>query len=94
MSIPAAEKAPGDVLDFDIDFSRWLPDGDEVQGATSAISGTGTLAVDSIEWSVDTVKVWLSGGADGEGYVVTVTMTTALGRTKEFCFQLKVKDCH
>lgn len=94
MSVPTAEKTPVDVLDYDIDFTRWLPAGDEIASATATIEGTGTLAVDSIEWSLDSVKVWLSGGADGTSFTVSVVATTQLGRVKEVCFAMKVRDCH
>lgn len=95
MTLAAAVKTPTDVLDYDIDFSRWLPEGDYVLSAVAAVDpSTGTLSVDQIEWATDVVKVWLSAGADGETYSVDVLVTTNLGRVKTVCFTMKIRNCH
>ncbi|WP_331373769.1 phage fiber-tail adaptor protein [Sinorhizobium chiapasense] len=87
------QKAPADVLDFDIDFTRWLKDSDRIINATSTIEG-GTAVVDRTDFGDSLARVWLSGGADGETSLVTTIATTEQGRTKEFCFNLKIRECH
>ncbi|MBD9539924.1 hypothetical protein IB276_10705 [Ensifer sp. ENS04] len=87
------QKAPADVLDFDIDFSRWLKSADRITSASSTIAG-GTASVDRTDFGDSLARVWLSGGADGETSLVTTIVTTEQGRTKEFCFNLKIRECH
>ncbi|MDF3073469.1 MAG: BcepIL02 gp57 [Alphaproteobacteria bacterium] len=88
-------KQPADQLDYDIDFEQWLSEGDTITSAT-AVTGTGEfdLIVESVSVSASkaVVKVWLSGGADGKTYTITVVTSTAGGRIKETEFKLRVKD--
>lgn len=98
MSTPIAHhyKAPGDVLDYDVDMSEWLDPTDTIQsvaGTIAAISATSTIALDSTENDDTSVKAWVSGGAAGEVSKVTMTAVTANGRTKVVCLKFTVKEC-
>ncbi|CUX20345.1 conserved hypothetical protein [Agrobacterium deltaense Zutra 3/1] len=86
-------KKPADVLDYDVDFARWLTSPDRLSGATSIITNS-TAVVDRTEYTDTNAKVWISGGMLGETATVTVTVTTQEGRTKQFVFNLKIKECH
>lgn len=90
------QKQPADQLDYDVDFSKWLPSGDTVTSAiasASTIDGdTAPLVVDSVSVTDTVVKAWISGGLDGNTYKVTVTATTAAGRVKEEEFKIRVKE--
>lgn len=85
-------KAPADVLDFEIDFSRWLPMGDIIVSATATVEA-GAVALDQTDHSETQVRVWLSGGAQGDAGPVTVTAVTQGGRTKAECFRIRVDRC-
>jgi hypothetical protein len=85
-------KQPIDQLDYDVDFSRWIPDGDTITSATAVLDVEDDLIVESVAISSPIVKVWLSGGTDKAAFVVTVTASTAGGRVKETEFKLRVKD--
>lgn len=85
-------KQPGDTLDYDIDFGDWLVEGDSLVAATATASPDG-LVIGDVERLPPLVKVWLSGGVDGESYTVTVTVTTADGRVKTVNFNLRVSEC-
>lgn len=85
-------KQPADVLDYDIDFSQWLPADDAVLSVTTAVEPTGVLVVDYTQVLSPTVKVWVSGGTDGSTYKVTLTATTDGGRVKQEEFKVRVKD--
>lgn len=85
-------KRPDDQLDYDIDFERWLSDGDTIQDATAVASPAG-VTVDRVEVFGDIVKVWLSGGTAGASHEITVTASTAEGRVKEVAFNLRVAEC-
>ena len=93
-------KQPAETLDYDIDFSDFLTDGDtlSVSGNPPApnplnvtVSPVGltlgpTFAIGS------TIKQWLSGGTDGIKYKVTITASTNAGRVKQVEFVVNVKD--
>lgn len=89
------EKKPSDRLDYDVDFSRWLPSGDTIAtaSATVASTGTATAALDGVTWSTTVVKVWVKAGTDGETAEIEVTVTTTGGRTKKQCFKVRIRDC-
>lgn len=84
-------KQPVDVLDYDVDYSEWLSDNDNVQSAEISVTPTG-LTVDSHFVNDPRVKINLSGGTDGVTYKVTVTATTIDGRIKQDEFKIKVKE--
>ncbi len=86
------QKAPADVLDYDIDFALWLKDADRIVSATSTITGS-TATVVRTDFTDSTTRVWLSGGGDGEIGLVSTVVTTVEGRTKEFCFNIKIREC-
>ncbi|CAH0532144.1 virion associated protein [Ralstonia phage UAM5] len=88
------QKSAAEQLDYDIDFSLWMSDGDVLQSAAVAITPSdGSLAVQSYEINGSVVKVWLSGGDPGLSYNVAVTVATAAGRIKEACFKIRVRGC-
>ncbi len=86
-------KKPADTLDYDVDFARWLPSDDRITAANATIDNS-TATIDRTEHSDTSAKVWISGGVVGETAGVTVTVATLEGRTKQFCFNLKIKECH
>lgn len=89
-----AQKTVTEQLDYDIDFSKWIPDGDLLQSAAVAITpADGTLIANTYEIDGDIVKVWLSGGTEGKAYNVAVTVVTAASRIKEACFGVRVRKC-
>lgn len=85
-------KQPVDVVDYDIDYSEWLTDGDNVQSATIVTAPATDLTIDAVFINDPRVKIWVSGGINGITYKVTVTTTTADGRVKQDEFRVKVKD--
>ena len=92
-------KQPADVLDYDVDFSTWLPQADTVTTANAvvspaydAVTNPNGLQVTAVQIQSPDVKVWTSGGVNGITYKVTVSASTAGGRTKEVDFQIRVKD--
>lgn len=90
--IGTVRKRPSDQLDYDIDFGRWLSEGDAIQGASASVEPIG-VSVDSVQAFGVIVKVWLSGGVSGSSQRVSVMVTTAQGRTKEVSFNLRVAEC-
>ena len=91
MILASFAKQPVEVLDYDIDCSEWLVTGDSVASAVAVVDVAG-LNIDSLLVSPSNIKVWLSGGANGSSYKVTVTISTGSGRVKQVEFRLRVKD--
>lgn len=86
-------KAPADLLDYDVDFQRWLPSDDIVVAAYATITES-TAIITQVENSESVARVWISGGAAGETGHVTVKINTRGGRIKETCFKLRIRECH
>lgn len=85
------EKQPAEVLDYDINFTPYLPSTDHlVSAVNTAITG---LVVGSVTLFDNTwVKVWLSAGVSGQTYKVEITATSYQGRTKQVEFFVKVRE--
>lgn len=84
-------KAPADVLDYDVDFGRWLPDGDVITEATAVVTGS-SVSIHQIDASETVARIWLAGGAPDETGNVTVTVTTHQGRVKNTGFKIRIKE--
>lgn len=90
MTCETITKAPADVLDYDFDFARWMPEGDYLSAASAVITGV-DATVTKIDRSDTLARVWIAGGTAGDTGTLTLTATTHLGRTKEVSVQLKIK---
>ena len=91
MAIVATYKQqPADNLDYAFDYTEFLQSGDSVASGTITVSPSG-LTVTGPVVSGKQLKYWVTGGASGVKYKVTVTMRTAVGRIKqdEAIFQIK-----
>lgn len=86
-------KRPVDQLDYDIDFSRWLADGDTIASATAAVQPAESMvSAAQVITQPETVKVWLVDGVSGKTASIIVTAKTAQSRVKQVEFQIRVRD--
>lgn len=85
---------PDDRLDYDVLLYRWLTETDNVLSATVTPEASDMPVTATVQLAHDFVKVWISGGVDGLSTHVSVLITTVLGRTKEVCLNLRIRDCH
>lgn len=81
-------KDPDSVLDYGLDWSSWLADGEII--STSSWTAESGITVDSDSKDSSSTTVWLSGGTDGESYLVTNTITTSGFRTVERSIRIMV----
>jgi hypothetical protein len=94
MSLAIMDKTPQDRIDYDVDFGRWLTDGDTIVNATTDIPDPNvTFIVDAVDFTNEVVKVWVTGGLLGEQADITVDATTTYGRVKHTCFTMRIRDC-
>lgn len=85
-------KQPNEVLDYDVKFTPWLSETDEVI-SVDAFADTGIDLGDTvIDSSGKVVKQWISGGEDGEIYKIQLRALTKDGRVKEADFKIRVKE--
>ncbi len=94
-------KQPAETLDYDIDFSEFLADGDTLVTVGDppvpspldvAVNPTGLSLGPTVVIDGKRVKQWLSGGTNGVTYKITLTMTSNAGRIKQVEFVVRVKD--
>lgn len=98
-------KDPDEVLDYDIDWTQRLYSeselaqfdaGADVDPVDTIASSTFTLPVGIVattsSFSDTATKVWLSGGTEGETYLIQNRLVTAGGRTMDQTVKLKVKS--
>jgi hypothetical protein len=86
---------PAERLDYDIDFSRWMPSADRLESALVEVAPnpeTGGLTIEDPLVDEQRIKLWVSDGTDGVKYKLTVTATTHDGRTVQVELSLKIKD--
>jgi hypothetical protein len=85
------DKQPVEILDYDVDFSRWLSN-DSISTASAVVTPAGALDVQTLDIEPELVKVWLSGGSNGVSYKVEITVDTTGGRRGQVEFRVRVKD--
>lgn len=78
---------PGERIRRLFKLDQWLEEGERILTVTAAVDNdTDTpLVVDGIVIGPDSDRFayYVSGGEDGEDYVVTFTITTSIGQTRE-----------
>ncbi len=82
-------KDPNAVLDYTIDWTRWLA-GDQIAASEWIVASGLTKMADSK--TATSATVWLSGGTAGQSYIVTNRITTAAGRTEDRSFTIRVEE--
>lgn len=90
MSLSWPSKDPGEVLDYQIDWSALL-DGDTIDSSTFDVL-SGSVVVDSSSIDNVTTTVWLSGGTLNETCTVENTIETVIGRTFQQSVRLRIRE--
>ena len=79
-SLQWPDKDPGDILDYDADFSDALPSGDLIASVVWTISPVTDPPLESELETYDnptkTATIWLSGGLVDTDYRITCKLTT------------------
>jgi hypothetical protein len=83
---------PNEVLDYDISFTDWIPDGDTIISANATADTGITLGDTLIDPTGKIVKQWVEGGTSGSTYKIQLSVTTDDGRVKEAEFKIKIKE--
>ena len=83
-------KDPDAVLDYSVDWSKWLS-GDQIETSAWSLSDPALQAVNDSSTGTRTT-VWLAGGVAGQSYTVTNRILTSGGRTDDRSFTIQVQD--
>lgn len=92
MIIGMVQKQSAEYLDYDVDFTEWMPNGDIITSAEVTVSPAGELTSNNIMILNPIVKFWLADGVNGSTYKLTVKITTDGGRIKEDELKIRVRD--
>lgn len=87
-------KQPADVQDYDISYVDWLAALGTTAASVVVTADAGITQPQAAAVSGGVVKVWISGGTDGQSYKVTSTLTTtgSPARVKQAEILIKVKE--
>ncbi|MGB3443906.1 MAG: hypothetical protein WBA97_34645 [Actinophytocola sp.] len=88
--MPLYLKDPDAVLDYGVDWSAWLSEGEAITASNWTVPSG--ITKDSQSHSGSDATVWLSGGTTGLSYEVTNRITTNQGRTDDRSIQIVVRD--
>lgn len=84
-------KEPEALLDYTIDWSDWLAEGDTIASGSFTLLETGLTIEDEI-YSDTKATVWLSGGVSGTTYHIVSSVVSVGGRDDERVFDILVRD--
>lgn len=83
-------KDPDEILDYSIDWTARIDDGDSINTSTWILD-IGDVVIDSDFVTGLVTTVWLSGGTIGVLSELTNRITTVEGRTMDQTVKLKIK---
>lgn len=83
-------KDPQDIIDYRIDWSGWLRDGDTIIASEWTVPDGIVSEQDS--FNTTSTTIWLSGGSAGQSYSLTNHITTTQGREKDKTITVRVKE--
>lgn len=83
------QKDPDAVLDYALDWTKWL-EGDTIDTGTWTIDAGPTIASQNVSGGI--VTMWLSGGTDGVTYVGRCRVVTDAGRTEDRTVHIQVRE--
>lgn len=88
MSCPRIWKSASERIDWVIDYSRWLIDGDTL--ASVEATAPDGLSVDVIHDS-SLATIWVSGGDHGKQYRVPIRITSQQGRVLNETMRVRIE---
>jgi hypothetical protein len=99
MNLGTQTQQPSELLDYDIDYSKWLVGTDGIASFSvdvvppyDAVNNPDGLKVTYLTNTDTTIKFWAKGGVSGTTYKATITVETADGRIKQDEIKFKIKE--
>ena len=89
----AFEKDPNATLDYVVDWSKWLQQGETISTSSWTVpAGLTQPATPAASNTATTATVWLAGGTAGANYDVSNRITTSAGRTDDRTIRIIVRE--
>jgi len=88
----APVKDPAAVLDYGIDWSDWLDEGETIVGLPSVLAEPVGLIITAVEHAENVVSWRVGGGQLGQSYIISCRINTSIGRIDERSMRLPVGD--
>lgn len=85
-------KDPDAVIDYQFDWSNYLPSGDTIATSSWSVAPTGELAIDSDSNTATTATAFVSGGVVRKTYRLVNQIVTAGARTEERSIIVRVGE--
>lgn len=82
---------PNGILDWSIDWSAWLVDGDVIAESTWACSDE-TIVIDRMTFTDNATVCWVSGGTIGTTVTLTNHVVCESGRADDRSLTLRIKQ--
>jgi hypothetical protein len=74
-------KSPAAILDYEFDWSTWIPTGDTISAVTfTGSSGITVETSPAVSHTNSTATAWVGGGTAGQTYTLSCQITTTAGR--------------
>ena len=90
MAFPSFVKDPDARLDYEVDWSEWLPSGDTIVLSEWEVDDA-ALTLDGEDFNTLSAVVFASDGVLGSSYLVTNRITTDQGRINDKTIKIKIK---
>ena len=81
---------PDALLDYSVDWSRWLVSGDTIASVSWTVPSG--ITNDHTSNTTSRATIWLTGGTPGKSYQITCHVVTAAGREDDRTFQITVVE--
>lgn len=93
MKLGSVNQQPSERLSYTVNYSQALSEGDGINASDVSVEASpGGLVVDRVRVVDTRVKFWVSGGAAGTAYKVTLTVGTDEGCRFEDEVFFKIKE--
>ncbi len=91
MAIKSFVQDPDAVLDYKIDYTRWLGDDVIISSTWTADAGI-TITDPAATYTTKAATVWVSGGTVGTRYNLTNSITTQSGREDDRTITIVIRE--
>ena len=88
----AFTKDPDALIDYIVEWSEWMPTGDNLVSANTTAQSGITVDSQAVTTASALHTIWLSGGAPGTTYRITSRIYTNGGRRDERSFFVRVRE--
>ena len=83
---------PDAVLDYAVDWTAWLSDGETITASTWTVPDGITETTPAPSFTDTAATIWLTGGTVGQSYSVTNHITTSQGRQDDRSLNIRVAN--